>query len=76
LLCGLGAVLLVLTALVLAALVRPQAGGWLLHAAAELLTLWYGIAGAVIGLAGVWLLFRAVTRAVSVRRSRLGPGLR
>ena len=57
----------------LAALVRPQAGGWLLRAAADLLTFWWGIAGAVIGLIGVWLLCRAVTRAVS---ARLGPGLR
>jgi hypothetical protein len=71
LICGLGALMLAL-----AALVRPQAGGWLVHAAADLLTLWYGIGGAVIGLIGGWLLLAAVTRAVSVRRSRLGPGLR
>lgn len=57
----------------LAALVRPQAGSWLLRAAADLLTFWWGIVGAVVGLIGVWLLCRAVTRAVS---ARLGPGLR
>jgi hypothetical protein len=68
LLCGLGA-----ARVALAVLVRPQAGGWLLHAAADLLTFWWGIVGAVVGLAGVWLLCRALTRAVS---ARLGPGLR
>lgn len=71
LLCGLGAAVVAL-----ATLVRPQAGGWLVHAAADLLTLWYGTVGAVIALTGGWLLLRAVTRAVSVRRSRLGPGFR
>jgi hypothetical protein len=68
LLCVLGA-----AGVVLAALVRPQAGGWLLGVGADLLTAWWGIVGAVVGLAGVWLLCRAVTRAVS---ARLGPGLR
>jgi hypothetical protein len=68
LLCVLGA-----AGVVLAALVRPQAGGWLLRAGADLLTAWWGIVGAVIGIIGVWLLCRAVTRAVSARP---GPGLR
>lgn len=68
LLCVLGA-----AGVTLAALVRPQAGGWLLRAGADLLTAWWGIVGAVVGLIGVWLLCRAVTRAVS---ARLGPGLR
>jgi hypothetical protein len=71
LLCVMGA-----AGVVLAALVRPQAGGWLLCAGADLLTAWWGIAGAVVGLLGMWLLGRAVTRAVSARRSRLGPGFR
>jgi hypothetical protein len=68
LLCVLGA-----AGVALAALVRPQADGWLLRAAADLLIFWWGIVGAVVGLAGAWLLCRAVTRAVS---ARLGPGLR
>lgn len=68
LLCVLGA-----AGVALAALVRPQAGGWLLRAGADLLTFWWGIVGAVVGLVGVWLLCRAVTRAVS---AKLGPGLR
>jgi hypothetical protein len=68
LLCILGA-----AGVALAALVRPQAGGWLLRAGADLLTFWWGGGGAVVGLIGVWLLCRAVTRAVSAKP---GPGLR
>jgi hypothetical protein len=48
-----------LLALAVAVLVRPQTGGWLVHAGALALRIVYGATGAAIVLIGVVLLYRA-----------------
>jgi hypothetical protein len=48
-----------LLALAIAVLVRPQTGGWLVHAGALALRIVYGATGAAVVLIGVVLLYRA-----------------
>jgi hypothetical protein len=48
-----------LIALTAAALVQPQAGGWLVHALALLLRIYFAVAGIVAVLLGSWLLRNA-----------------
>ena len=60
---GIGAACMVsaagLLALAVAVLVRPQTGGWLVHAGALALRIVYGATGAAVVLIGVVLLYRA-----------------
>jgi hypothetical protein len=56
-------------ALVLAVLARPQADGWLVHAAALVVRAWFGMWGVALVLAGGALL------VVAWRARRLAPGV-
>jgi hypothetical protein len=62
-LAGVGAACMVsaagLLALAVAVLVRPQTGGWLVHAGALALRIVYGATGVAVVLIGVVLLYRA-----------------